>query len=104
MRNREGTEVDPLPWVVVVSLGFMLVFSLGPIYLQGYGLALRPALGVCTLLFLGVVGVSYWRYVYTATPELRAEIDPEIRLERLFYAVIAGVLVLAAISLPLAVQ
>lgn len=104
MKNREGTDVDPMPWVVVASLGFMLLFSLGPIYLRAYGLTIGPALGVCVLLFGVVVVLSYWRYVYTARPDLRAEVDPEVRLERLFYAVIAGVLLLAAISMPLATQ
>jgi len=104
LRNRDGDPVDPMPWVVVVGLGFMLLFSMGPIYLQGYGLPLAPSVMVCSVLFLGLVGVSYWRYVYTVTPELRGEVPPEVRLERLFYAVLAGVLLLAAISLPLAVQ
>lgn len=104
LRNRDGDPVDPMPWVVVVSLGFMLLFSMGPIYLQGYGLALAPSVMVCAVLFLGLVGVSYWRYVYTVRPEMWSEVPPEVRLERLFYAVLAGVLLLAAISLPLAVQ
>ena len=104
LRNRDGTPVDPVPWIVTSGLWFMLLFSIGPIYLQEYGLPLVPALIVLVVGYAGVVVASYWRYVYTARPDLRAEIPPAVRMERLFYAVIAGVLLLLAVSVPLATR
>lgn len=99
--NRDGEDVDPVPWIVTVSLGFMVLFSIGPIYLQEYGLALVPSLGVLGVTFFGLVAVSYWRHVYTVRPGMRGEVPPELRLERLFYAILAGILLLLAVSLPL---
>lgn len=83
LRNRDGTVVDPTPWIVVVSLGFMLLFSIGPIYLQEYGMDLRPGLATLTGLFLGLVAVSYWRYVHTVHSERQAVSRPIIALGRL---------------------
>ncbi|MFB6134374.1 MAG: hypothetical protein ABEJ55_05245 [Halanaeroarchaeum sp.] len=103
-RNRDGTVVDPTPWLVVVSLGFMLLFSIGPIYLQEYGMALVPALITLSLAFLGLVAVAYWRYVHTVRPDLREEVPPDVRLERLLYGTLAGILFLLAVSLPLATR
>lgn len=104
LRNRDGDPVDPLPWITTVGLSFMLLFSIGPIYLQEYGLAFAPSMVVLAMLFVGVVVGGYWRYVYTVRPDIRAEIPPEIRLQRLFYAVLAGILLLLAVSLPLATR
>lgn len=104
MLNREGNDVDPVPWFVVVALGFMLTFSVGPGYLMSYGAPLPLAIFVCTGFFGGVVGVSYWRFVYTAIPYGLVEVDPRLRLERLFYAILAGLLVLLAMSLPLVMR
>jgi hypothetical protein len=104
LRNREGKRVDPMPWVVTVSLGFMLLFSVGPIYLHEYGLDPLPSVIALIAIFLGVVVGSYWRLVHTVRPDLRGEIPPDVRLERLFYAILAGILVLIAVSLPIATR
>lgn len=104
IRNRDGDPVDPFPWVVTVGLGFMLLFSIGPIYLQEYGLSVVPTFLALSVAFLVLVAAGYWRFVYTVRPDLRAEIPPEVRLQRLFYAVLAGILLLLAVSLPLATR
>ena len=104
LRNRDGTPVDPVPWVVTVGLGFMILFSFGPIYLREYGLSLRPSLFVLSGVFVVLVGASYWRYIYTARPEIREEVPAEDRLERLFYAILVAILLLALASLPLATR
>lgn len=104
LRNREGDRVDPMPWVVTVSLGFMLLFSIGPIYLHEYGLDPLPSMIALTVIFLGVIVISYWRFVHTVRPDLRGEIPPDVRIERLFYAILAGILVLIAVSLPIATR
>lgn len=104
MQNRAGDDVDPVPWLVVAGLGFMVLFAFGPIYLQGYGLAIEAAIATTGALYVGLVAASYWRYVYTANPALRAEVPVEDRLRRLFYAILAGILLLGAISIPLATQ
>ncbi|UWG46476.1 putative membrane protein [Halanaeroarchaeum sp. HSR-CO] len=104
VRNRDGDPVDPFPWVVTAALAFMLLFSIGPIYLQEYGLSLVPSIVVLSIGFLGVVVAGYWRLVHTVRPDLRAEISPELRIQRLFYAILAGILLLLAVSIPIATQ
>ncbi|MFW6265908.1 MAG: hypothetical protein ACOC2A_03930, partial [Halanaeroarchaeum sp.] len=75
-----------------------------PIYLQEYGLSFAPAIVAVSMVFVGVVLVGYWRLVHTVRPDLRAETPPELRIQRLFYAVLVGILLLLAVSIPLATQ
>lgn len=103
LRNRAGEAVDPTPWLVTASLGFMVLFSFGPIYLGAFGVDLRPALVASGLAFLVVVAVTYWRYVHTARPDF-ADVPAEDRLRRLFYGILAAVLVLGAATVPLVTQ
>ena len=99
--NRVGTPVDPVPFIVVAAFGFLFCYSYGPIYLMEFGAELGGALGYSTMVFLGVLGVAYYRLVWTAQPDLRSEIPAGLRLRRLLLAglAVAGVFVL--LSLPL---
>lgn len=100
-RNKHGTPIDPVPFLVVLFLGFTVSFSYGPPYLTTLGFTLVEALIISGAVVMGIGGLSYHRYVWTARPELRAEIPASVRLQRLFYAVIAGVALLALLALPL---
>lgn len=99
LRNRQGNPVDPVPFLVVVGLTFMLLLSFGPLYGQALGAPLDVAIAVSFALFLLIsVGSYYWQ-VWTACPEAAGAIPAAVRAERLFYLM----LVLAAIIVGLAV-
>lgn len=103
LRNKHGTAVDPVPFLVVSLLGLTAVFSYGPLYLTELGLALESALLVCTGIATTVTGVAYHRYVWTSRPDLRREVPAEIRLKRLIYGIVIGIAVIVLLSLPLLV-
>lgn len=100
-RNKHGTPIDPVPFLVVLLLGFTVCFSYGPPYLTTLGFTLVESLAISGSVVAGIGGLAYHRYVWTARPDLRAEIPASIRLQRLFYAVIAGVGLLLLLALPL---
>lgn len=99
--NKHGTPIDPVPFLVVLFLGFTVCFSYGPPYLTTLGFSITESLVISSAVVIGIGGVAYHRYVWTARPDLRAEIPAANRLQRLFYAVIAGVALLALLALPL---
>lgn len=101
LRNRRGTPVDPVPFLVVAAMAFLVSFSFGPIYCMALGLALEAALVVSTGVFLATTAAAYHRLVRTARPALRGEVPVEARLRRLFYAVVLGVALIALLSVPL---
>lgn len=101
LRNREGTPVDPVPFLVVAALCFLMSFSFGPVYGLTLGLSLSQALVGSGVVFVATSSGAYHRLVWTARPDLRGEVPPEYRLQRLFYAIIALALVLLLIFLPL---
>ena len=100
-RNRQGVAVDPVPFLVVVASVFVVVYSFGPIYLVELDVPLSSALAVCTAVCAGLVTAAYYRLVWTARPEHRGLVPVERRLKRLFYAVLAGIVLLGLFALPL---
>jgi hypothetical protein len=101
LRNRDGTPVDPVPFLVVVALAFLLTFSLGPIYASAVGLSFRLGLSLSAGLFVVVSSGAYVRLVWHARPELRTEVPAADRLTRLLYAALCLALLLVLLSIPL---
>jgi hypothetical protein len=101
LRNRDGTPVDAVPFLVVVALAFLLTFSFGPIYAVAVGLSLPQGLSLSTGVFAAVSLGAYVRLVRRARPEIRAEIPPAQRLTRLFYGALCLALFLVLLSIPL---
>lgn len=99
LRNRQGTPVDPVPVLVVVSANFLLCFSFGPVYCLALGTDLTTAVAISTTVFVGLTVAAYHQMVWTARPELRGEVSAQSRLQRLFYAVLIATLVLLSLSL-----
>jgi hypothetical protein len=97
--NSRGSPVDPVPFVVVTGLTFMILFSFGPLYGQALGAPLDVTLAVATVLFVAITAVSYYRQVWMARPELDSELPAGVRAERLFYLM----LILGVISIGLAI-
>lgn len=100
-RNRRGTPVDPVPFLVVAALGFLVSFSYGPIYCMELGLAVLEALAVSAVAFLSITAFAYYRLVWVARPELRGELPAEYRLRALIYAALAVGALLCLLALPL---
>lgn len=100
-RNRRGEPVDPVPFLVSAGLGFMLAFSIGPIYGLAYGLSLSAALVASGLAFAGIAAVAYAQFVRGAPPIDAGPLPAEPRFERLLYAALALGAVLAGLTLPL---
>lgn len=97
--NRRGTPVDPVPFVVVSGLAFMVLFSFGPLYGLAFGLSLPTALAVSGIVFLTVVGLAFYRQVWNARPP--GEISVQMRAEQLLYGALAFAVVVVAATLPL---
>lgn len=93
--------MDPVPFLVVAALGFLLCYSFGPIYLMEFGAELSGGLGYSTMAFLLVTGLAYYRFVWTARPDLRSEVPADRRLRRLVLGGLAVAGVFALLSLPL---
>jgi len=100
-RNKHGTPIDPVPFLVVFLLGFLICFSYGPPYLTTFGFTIPESLLISAGVVAGIGVLAYHRYVWTARPDLRGEVPASVRLQRLFYAVIAGVFLLALLALPM---
>jgi hypothetical protein len=102
-KNKHGTPVDPVPFLVVALLGVTVAYSYGPIYLTELGFGLVQALGISTAVAAAVTVAAYHRYVWTARPDLRPEVPVDSRIRRLVYGVLLGIAVIALLSLPLLV-
>ncbi|MFC4359760.1 hypothetical protein ACFO0N_17585 [Halobium salinum] len=101
LRNREGTPVDPVPFLVATTLAFLVSFSYGPVYFLTFGLGLAESIVLTGFAFAGCVYGAYRRFVWNALPELRAELDPGLRIRRMVYAAVALCLLLLLLSIPL---
>jgi hypothetical protein len=101
LRNRRGEPIDPVPFGVSVGLGFMLAFSIGPIYGQAYGISIGASLAWSAGAFLVVTLVAYAQLVYRAPALDAGPLPPGPRFERLLYAAMGFGAVLVGITLPL---
>lgn len=100
--NRDGTEVDPVPFVVVSGLAVLVCFSFGPIYLDhAFGLGLVTSLATAAVVSGSISAAAWYRFVWDHDPVVRAEVPAPVRLRRLYYGmlVLAGVLLLLALPL-----
>ncbi|WP_158058580.1 hypothetical protein [Halorussus halophilus] len=101
LRNRSGTPVDPVPFLVVEALVFLLCYSCGPIYLLTFGVELPGALAVTTVVFLGATAGAYHTFVWTVKPELKGEVPATLRLRKIILAVLVVGGIVTLLSLPL---
>lgn len=100
-KNKDGTPVDPIPFFIVSIMAFTIIFTFGPPYFLALGLRLEVALAACTAIVCISTVTAYYRYVWTTRPTTRAEVPGPVRLKRLFYAILAGFLLVALLALPL---
>jgi hypothetical protein len=104
VRNRWGTAVDPVPFLVVAATAFATCYSFGTVYLLAFDLSLRVALAGATAVFALAVLAAYHRLVWTYRPAAREEVPVGVRFERVVLAAAVGVGLLALCSLPFFVR
>jgi len=100
LQNRWGTEVDPVPFLVVVLTAFATCYSFGPVYLLSFGLEQSVALVASTVVFLGSTTTAYHRLVWTYRPARREEVPVAARFRRLILSTLVIVGVIALLCLP----
>ena len=103
LRNRHGTPVDPVPFVVVVGLTFMVTLSFGPLYGLELGLALETAIAASAALFAVTAVAAFYRQVWTFQPEAVGSVPSAVRAERLFYLIPILAALIVALSVPLVI-
>ncbi|MFB6152064.1 MAG: hypothetical protein ABEJ40_09695 [Haloarculaceae archaeon] len=101
LKNRWGTTVDPVPFLVVAATAFAACYSFGPGYLLSLDLSIEPALAGSTAAFLLVLAVAYYRLVWTYRPAVREVVPVGVRFRRLVLAVVAGAGLVVLLALPL---
>lgn len=98
--NRRGRAVDSVPFLVVSLTGAMACFAGGVPYFLAAGLAFGPAAVATSVAALFVTWGSYYEFVWTATGPRDVGRPAGQRLQRVGYAVAAGVAVGAGLLLP----
>lgn len=101
LQNNEGTPVDPVPFLVVTGLAFMLTLSLGPLYCMAYGIDFPAAILIPSGVFVAVACFAYHRLIRLARPEHRSFVGAEGAFRRLLYVAVALGIIFVAITLPL---
>ncbi|WP_408957388.1 hypothetical protein [Natrinema sp. 74] len=101
LRNRRGVPVDPVPFVVVVGLSFMLLLSFGPLYGQALGLSLEAAIAASAALFVVAAVIAFHRQVWNAHPH--ALVPSSLRAQRLFALIPILTALIVALAVPLLV-
>ena len=93
--------MDPVPFLVVTATAFATCFAFGPAYFTTLGVGIRGALLVSGVAFLGATAASYYRFVWTAGAERRAEVPVASRYRRLVLVVAVGLALVVLLALPL---
>lgn len=102
LTNGRGDPVDPVPFLVVASVAFLLVYSTGPLYLNALlGVPFPVGLAGSTVVFVAATVAAYRRFVRDARPDLRGEVPAAGRYRRLWYGALALALLLVLLTLPL---
>ncbi|WP_254761423.1 hypothetical protein [Natrinema marinum] len=101
LRNRAGVPVDPVPFVVVVGLAFMILLSFGPLYGQALGVSLETGITASAALFVLAAAAAFYRQVWNADPD--ALVPSALRAQRLFYLIPILTALIVALAVPLLV-
>lgn len=98
LTNREGTPVDPVPFLVVALLSAMAAIAWGPVYLLGFGVTLTWAVVASVGLAAVCVIITYHRFVWLASPTRRREVPIYLQFRKFLYAIAIGVLLVFALT------
>lgn len=97
LRNRDGTPIDPVPFLVVALLSIMILVGWGPLYLMAHGASLQLSVAISVVLACVAVCLSFYWFVWTTNPTVRQEVPAATRYLRLLYGLVIGILVLLAL-------
>jgi hypothetical protein len=100
LQNRDGDAVDPVPFLVVTLLAFLLIYAFGPLYLQAFGVTVDQGLAVCTAIFLPMAAAAYYQFIWTHSPERQGIVPAGVRFGRLWYAILILVALFVLLALP----
>jgi len=103
LSNREGVAVDPVPFVVITGMAWLLVLSFGPLYGEALGVPLSTAIAVSVGVSVVAAVVAYYRQVWTARPEIEYGLPAGVRAERLFHLMGILAVVFVGLSVPLVI-
>lgn len=103
LRNREGTEIDPIPFLVTGSVAFLLLFAFAPGCLLSLGMAIENALGLTSVAFSATLVAAYHQLVYDVNPTRMEEIPGPVRFRRLVYVVLIATAVMVLLLIPVMV-
>lgn len=100
-QNSEGDPVDPVPFVVVTAMSFLVCYSFFPVYFISFGVRLPVAIALTTGIFLALAVGAYSRLVRSVRPEIKQEVPAEVRLQKIFYyaIIVTGIFFLLTLFL-----
>lgn len=97
----DGEPVDPVPFLVVASLGLLIAVSFVPVYVLALGGSQTVGIAAA-LLVAGVFAVLAYRRMVVGRDEwLRREVPPAERLRTIVYGVLVASALLGGLSLLL---
>lgn len=94
LKNRDGTPIDPVPFLVVALLAAMILIGWGPLYLKAHGISQTPAVLVSVASTVLTSAVFYYRFVWSANPMIKKEVPAATRYLRFLYGIVIGILLL----------
>lgn len=100
LRNCQGTEVDPVPFLVTAICAFLVCLSFGPPYLVAVlGTSLVTGIAASLGITLGLAAAAWHQLVWTHRPDHRTEVPASVRIRKLYYGmgVLLAVMVLLLI-------
>lgn len=101
--NRNGTAVDPVPFVVVFGVAALLLLSFGPLYAQALGAPLSTAIIASVALTAVAAVIAFYRHIWTARPAVDRALTVGLRAERLFRLMVIFGVVVVGLAIPLVV-
>lgn len=102
LRNSQGTEVDPVPFLVTAVCAFLVCLSFGPPYLvEVLGTSIATGVAGSLVVFLGLGAAAWHQLVWTHSPGHRDQVPASVRIRKLYYGMglLLGVMVLLMIPL-----
>jgi len=104
VRNRHGQAIDPVPFLVVAGLSFLVLYSLLPLYLMAFGVSVAGGLCAATATWVWIALGAFHRLVWDYSPARREHVPVGFRFRRLVWGTVAGIALLVLLSLPLAAR
>lgn len=93
LRNEDGDAVDPVPWLVVTGIAFLLCYAYLPLVMLEFSFGMDVIMLVATVLFVAAAVVAFREQILRARPDLAGEVPADVRIRRLVLAMVIGAVV-----------